>query len=141
MKRLEAIREYTEFGSGFRIAMRDLEIRGAGDLLGAKQHGNLDAVGYDLYIKLLNEAILEEKGEKPKPRTECSVTLEYSAFIPENYIKFSSQRMGMYKRIAMIRTQEDCDDIADELLDRYGEMPQTVDNLLRIALIKARAED
>ena len=141
VKRLEAIREYTEFGSGFRIAMRDLEIRGAGDLLGAKQHGNLDAVGYDLYIKLLNEAILEEKGEKPKPRTECSVTLEYSAFIPENYIKFSSQRMGMYKRIAMIRTQEDCDDIADELLDRYGEMPQTVDNLLRIALIKARAED
>lgn len=140
VKRLEAIREYTEFGSGFRIAMRDLEIRGAGDLLGSSQHGHLDAVGYDLYIKLLNEAILEEKGETPKPRTECTVSLEYDAFIPESYIKFSSQRMGMYKRIAMISNEDDCDDIADELLDRYGEMPQSVDNLLRIALIRACAE-
>lgn len=140
VKRLEAIREYTEFGSGFRIAMRDLEIRGAGSLLGSSQHGHLDAVGYDLYIKLLNEAILEEKGEVPEPKVECTVSLEYDAFIPESYIKFSSQRMGMYKRIAMISCEADCDDIADELLDRYGEMPQSVDNLLRISLIKASAE-
>lgn len=140
MKRLEAIRDYTEFGSGFRIAMRDLEIRGAGNLLGSSQHGHLDAIGYDLYIKLLNEAILEEKGEKPEPRPECTVSLAYDAFIPETYIRYPSQRMGMYKRIAMISTAEDCDDIADELLDRYGEMPGSVDNLLRIALIKAYAE-
>ena len=140
-KRLEAIREYAEFGAGFRIALRDMEIRGAGNILGAEQHGHLEAIGYDLYIKLLNEAVLEEKGEKPKERGECVVSLNHDALIPEKYVKYAGQRMTLYKRIALIRNQYDADDIADELLDRFGEMPQAVDNLLRIALIRAQAID
>ena len=138
-KRLEAIREYTEFGSGFRIAMRDLEIRGAGDLLGASQHGHLDAIGYDLYVKLLNEAILEEKGVVPKKKVECTVSLQFSAYLPEDYVKYPNQRMAMYKKIAMIETAEDVDDVADELQDRYGELPPSAENLLSIALIRANA--
>ena len=140
-KRLEAIREYAEFGAGFRIALRDMEIRGAGNILGAEQHGHVEARGYDLYIKLLNEAVLEEKGEKPKERGECVVSLNHDALIPEKYVKYAGQRMTLYKRIALIRNQYDADDIADELLDRFGEMPQAVDNLLRIALIRAQAID
>ncbi len=135
-KRLEAIRDYAEFGAGFKIAMRDLELRGAGDLLGAKQHGHLDAVGYDLYIKLLNEAILEEKGEKPRTEAECKISLKLDAFLPESYVRFASQRMALYKRIAMIRTREDYYDIADELIDRFGEMPKPTKNLLSIALLR-----
>lgn len=138
-KRLEAIREYAEFGAGFKIAMRDLELRGAGNMLGAQQHGHLDAVGYDLYIKLLNEAVLEEKGEKPEEKPECTVTLAYSAFIPDKYVPFSSQRMGLYKRIALIEDEYDRIDISDELIDRYGDMPKSVENLLMIALIRANA--
>ncbi len=140
-KRLEAIREYAEFGAGFRIALRDMEIRGAGNILGAEQHGHLEAIGYDLYIKLLNDAVLEEKGEVPKPRGDCVVSLEHDALIPEKYVKYPGQRMTLYKRIALIRNQYDADDIADELLDRFGEMPEAVDNLLRIALIRAQAID
>ncbi len=140
-KRLEAIREYAEFGAGFRIALRDMEIRGAGNILGAEQHGHLEAIGYDLYIKLLNDAVLEEKGEAPRERGECVVSLSHDAHIPEKYVKYAGQRMTLYKRIALIRNQYDADDIADELLDRFGEMPQAVDNLLRIALIRAMAID
>ena len=138
-KRLEAIREYAEFGAGFKIALRDMEIRGAGNLLGAEQHGHLDAIGYDLYIKLLNEAVLEEKGEKVEEKPDCTVNLICDAFIGEKYVSSSSQRMELYKRIAMIETNEDREDIADELYDRYGDMPRSTCNLLDIAYIRARA--
>ncbi len=139
-KRLEAIRDYAEFGAGFKIAIRDMEIRGAGNLLGAEQHGHLDAVGYELYIKLLNEAVLEEKGEKVPEKLECTVTLRCDAFIPEKYVPYSSQRMGLYKRIAMIETPEDRDDIIDELIDRYGDVPKQTANLLSAALVRAAAK-
>lgn len=122
-KRLEAIRENAEFGAGFRIALRDMEIRGAGNLLGAEQHGHLDAVGYDLYLKLLNDAVLEERGEKPTPKTECTVDLSYDAYLPERYVKSSAQRMDLYRRIAHIETQLDLDDIGDELIDRLRRPP------------------
>ncbi len=138
-KRLEAVREYAEFGAGFKIAMRDLELRGAGNMLGAEQHGHLDAVGYDLYIKLLNEAVLEEKGEKVEEKPECLVNLNYNAFISEKYVTFSSQRMGLYKRIALIDNEYDRLDIMDEMIDRYGDMPKPAENLLMIALIRANA--
>jgi transcription-repair coupling factor (superfamily II helicase) len=138
-KRLEAIRDYAEFGAGFKIALRDLEIRGAGNILGAQQHGHLDAIGYELYIKLLNEAVLEEKGELPPPKIDCTVTLDFDAFIPDKYVKYPAQRMSLYKKIAMIENELDLSDIADELMDRYGEMPYQVENLLRIALIRAYA--
>ncbi len=138
-KRLEAIRDYAEFGAGFKIALRDLEIRGAGNILGAQQHGHLDAIGYELYIKLLNEAVLEEKGELPPPKIDCTVTVDFDAFIPEKYVKYPAQRMALYKKIAMIENELDESDIADELMDRYGEMPYQVENLLRIALIRAYA--
>lgn len=136
-KRLEAVREYAEFGAGFKIAMRDLEIRGAGNLLGTQQHGHLDAVGYDLFIKLLNEAVLEEKGEKPVVKPECKVSIQLSAFLPEKYVPFPAQRMALYKRIALIETEADRADIADELMDRYGTLPRPAENLLDIALIHA----
>jgi len=138
-KRLEAIREYAEFGAGFKIAMRDLELRGAGDILGAQQHGHLDAVGYELYIKLLNEAVIEEKGGKVEEKIECTVTLDFNAYIPENYISFPAQRMSIYKRIAMIENRDDMNDIGDEMTDRYGDIPPAVDNLLAIALLRANA--
>jgi transcription-repair coupling factor (superfamily II helicase) len=138
-KRLEAIREYAEFGAGFKIAIRDLEIRGAGNLLGAEQHGHLDAVGYELYIKLLNEAILEEKGEEIPEKKECTVTLKSNAFISEKYVPYSAQRMGLYKRIALLETIEDKDDIIDELIDRYGDVPKETIDLLTISLVRAAA--
>lgn len=138
-KRLEAIREYAEFGAGFKIAIRDLEIRGAGNLLGAEQHGHLDAVGYELYIKLLNEAVLEEKGETVPEKKECTVTLRSDAFLPESYVPYAAQRMGLYKRIAMIETVEDRDDIIDELIDRYGDVPKPTQTLLMVALLRAAA--
>ncbi len=138
-KRLEAIRDYAEFGAGFKIAIRDLEIRGAGNLLGSEQHGHLDAVGYELYIKLLNEAVLEEKGEKVPERIECTVTLRSDAYISDKYVPYSGQRMGLYKRIAMIETPEDKDDIMDELIDRYGDVPKPTQNLLMVALVRAVA--
>ena len=138
-KRLETIREYAEFGAGFKIAIRDLEIRGAGNLLGAEQHGHLDAVGYELYIKLLNEAILEEKGEKVPEKKECTVTLKCDAFISEKYVPYSAQRMGLYKRIALLETTEDRDDIIDELIDRYGDVPKATLDLLTVALVRSAA--
>lgn len=139
-KRLSAIREYAEFGAGFRIALRDLEIRGAGDLLGAQQHGHLDAVGYDMYIKLLNEAVLEEKGEKLPERVECKIDIPLDAYIPDTYVYSSSGRMEMYKKIALIETEEDLEDITDELIDRFGEFGKPVKNLIHISLIRHMAE-
>lgn len=136
-KRLEAIRDYAEFGAGFKIALRDMEIRGAGNLLGSEQHGHMDAVGYDLFIKLLNEAVLTEKGEPPKPETECTITLDLDAYIPDAYVRYPAQRMELYKKIAMIETEQDRDDILDEMLDRYGDIPKASENLLNIALIRA----
>ena len=138
-KRLEAVRDYAEFGAGFKIAMRDLELRGAGDLLGAQQHGHLDAVGYDLYVKLLNEAVLEERGVKREEEKECKVTLDFDAYLPDTYVRFPSQRMALYKRIAMIRNKDDYHDVIDELVDRYGELPKPAKNLMLIALIRGNA--
>ena len=134
-KRLEAIREYAEFGAGFKIALRDMEIRGAGNILGAQQHGHLDAIGYDLYIKLLNRAVLEEKGECEEEAVECTVNLQFDAYLPEKYVPYPAQRMALYKKIALIASEEDLSDVTDELVDRFGEPPIATQNLLRIALI------
>ena len=136
-KRLQAIRDFTEFGSGFKIAMRDLEIRGAGDILGARQSGHMESVGYDMYIKILNEAILEEKGEKPKEKVECTVNIGRDSYIPESYIPSPAQRIDVYKKIARIKVPDDVDDIADELLDRYGDMPPSVETLMNVSLTRA----
>lgn len=138
-KRLSAIREFTEFGSGFQIAMRDLEIRGAGNILGAQQHGHMEAVGYDMYLKLLNEAVLEEKGEKPPVDYECMVDIQISAHIPETYIESSNQRLEIYRRIADIRNEEDMSDVLDELIDRFGDPPQAVKSLVDVALVRNTA--
>ncbi len=138
-KRLSAIREYVEFGSGFRIAMRDLEIRGAGNLLGPEQSGYLLSVGYDLYLKLLEEAVLEERGEEKRIETECSADLTVNANIPERYVTSPEQRMDLYRRIAAIRSNDDASDLLDELLDRYGEAPKPVLALLDVALLRAAA--
>ena len=138
-KRLSAIREYVEFGSGFRIAMRDLEIRGAGNLLGPEQSGYLMSVGYDLYLKLLEEAVLEERGEEKQIETECSADLTVNANIPERYVPSAEQRMDLYRRIAAIRTNDDASDLLDEMLDRYGEAPRSVLALLDVALLRAAA--
>ncbi len=138
-KRLEAIRDFAEFGAGFKIAIRDLEIRGAGNLLGSEQHGHLDAVGYELYIKLLNEAVLEEKGERVKERPECTITINCDAYIPDKYVPNSAQRMGLYKKIAAIECEEDREDVLDELIDRFGEAPKPCLNLLTIAMVRASA--
>ncbi len=138
-KRLSAIREFAEFGAGFKVALRDLEIRGAGNLLGAEQHGYIDSVGYDLYVKLLSEAVLEEGGKSVGEIPEALIDIKLSAYIPEAYIKESAHRMEMYKKIALIGNALDREDIADELEDRFGEMPRTVVRLLDVALIKALA--
>ena len=138
-KRLAAIREYVEFGSGFKIAMRDLEIRGAGNLLGPEQSGYLMTVGYDLYLKLLEEAVLEEKGEEKQIEAECSADLTVNANIPERYVPAPEQRMDLYRRIAAIRTGDDASDLLDEMLDRYGEAPKSVLALLDVALLRAAA--
>ena len=137
-KRLQAIREYTEFGSGFKIAMRDLEIRGAGNLLGAQQHGHLAAVGYDMYMKLLSEAISQEKGEKKKTR-ECLIDLQINAHIPDKYISALSQRLTVYRRIADVRTFEDAEDVRDELRDRFGDIPPSVEGLIEVSLCRNTA--
>ncbi len=138
-KRLQAIREYTEFGSGFKIAMRDLEIRGAGNLLGAQQHGHLAAVGYDMYMKLLAEAIGDEKGEAPKKQRECLIDLHINAHIPEGYIGALAQRLTVYRRIADVRTFEDAQDVRDELRDRFGEIPPSVEGLIQVSLCRNTA--
>ena len=138
-KRLAAIREYTNLGSGCKIAMRDLELRGAGNLLGAQQHGHMNAVGYDLYCKMLNEAVKEAKGIHTMEDFETSVDLNVDAYIPDSYISNEFQKLDIYKRIAGIETQQDYDDMLEELLDRFGEPGKAVLNLLAIAKLKAIA--
>ena len=139
-KRLSAIREFTELGSGFKIAMRDLEIRGAGNLLGEAQSGHIAEVGYDLYCKLLNESVKSLKGEATVSGDfETAIDLDVDAFIPDRYVKNENQKLDLYKRIACISTEEEYDDMLDELMDRYGEPPRSVQNLLKCALLKAQA--
>ncbi len=138
-KRLSAIRDFAEFGSGFKIAMRDLEIRGAGNLLGAEQSGHMMSVGYDMYLKLLDEAVLEEKGEKPK-LPDCTADLNVTANVDKDYVSRGEERMDLYRRMAAIRTQEDADDLLDEMIDRYGDPPKGVLNLIDIALLRAKAQ-
>ena len=140
-KRLEAIKQFTEFGSGFKIAMRDLQIRGAGSILGGEQHGNLEAVGYNMYLKLLDDAVNREKGIKVpgEPEIECTVDLPISAHIPEDYIESLPLRIGIYKRIADISSSDDASDVTDELCDRFGEPPDAVMGLINISLLRARA--
>ena len=138
-KRLTAIREYVEFGSGFKIAMRDLEIRGAGNLLGPEQSGYMMSVGYDMYLKLLNDAVLEQQGREVPVRVECSADLTVAAYIPEGYVPAAEQRMDLYRRIAALRTASDRDELTDELLDRYGDVPPPVEALLDVALLRAAA--
>ncbi len=140
-KRLQALRDFTEFGSGFKIALRDLEIRGAGDVLGSRQHGHMESVGYDMYLKILNDAVLEEKGITPKVKTECVINIGRDSYIPETYIPSAAQRIDIYKKIASIENEADVDDIADELLDRFGDMPTSVETLLSISLIRAQASE
>ena len=137
-KRLSAIRDFAEFGSGFKIAMRDLEIRGAGNLLGSEQSGHMASVGYDMYLKLLDEAVLEEKGEAPK-EPDCTADLNVTANVDKNYVARGEERMDLYRRMAAIRTEEDADDLLDEIVDRYGEPPKGVLNLIDIALLRANA--
>ncbi len=138
-KRLSAIREFAEFGSGFKIAMRDLEIRGAGNVLGPEQSGFLLSVGYDMYLKLLEEAVLTEQGLPLPQHTECSADLSVAASIPDRYVPTAEQRMDLYRRIASIRSEADADDLVDELIDRYGEPPRPVNNLISVALLRAAA--
>ncbi len=140
-KRLEAIREFTEFGSGFKIAMRDLEIRGAGSILGGEQHGNMEAVGYDMYLKLLSDAVNEENGIETHNEDACTVDLNVSAHIPESYIQSLSSRLGIYKRIADIKSNDDASDVLDELCDRFGEPPRAVMGLIEVALLRSRATE
>lgn len=137
-KRLSAIKEFTKFGAGFKIAMRDLEIRGAGNILGAEQHGHVDAVGYDMYIKLLSEAVSEEKGESPDflVSEKCTIDIKTTAYLSEEYISNISERIDMYKKIAMIKTNEDYDDLLDELVDRFGTPSTDVIALLNISLAR-----
>ncbi len=138
-KRLNAIRDYAEFGSGFKIAMRDLEIRGAGNLLGAAQSGHMLSVGYDMYLKLLEEAVLEERGEKPVEEVNCTADLDVTANIDKAFVSSGEQRMDLYRRMAAIRSQEDADELLDEIVDRYGDPPKGAMNLIAIALLRARA--
>ena len=137
-KRLSAIRDFAEFGSGFKIAMRDLEIRGAGNLLGAEQSGHMMSVGYDMYLKLLDEAVLEEKGEAPKT-PDCTADLNVTANVDKLYVARGEERMDLYRRMAAIRSEEDAEDLLDEIVDRYGEPPKGVLNLIDIALLRANA--
>ncbi|MBO5892064.1 MAG: transcription-repair coupling factor [Oscillospiraceae bacterium] len=137
-KRLAAIRDFAEFGSGFKIAMRDLEIRGAGNLLGAEQSGHMMSVGYDMYLKLLDEAVLEERGEAPKA-PDCTADLNITANVDQDYVSRGEERMDLYRRMAAIRNQEDADDLLDEIIDRYGDPPKGVLNLIDVALLRAHA--
>ena len=139
-KRLEAIRQFTEFGSGFKIAVRDLELRGAGDMLGASQHGHMTDVGYDMYMKLLGDAVSQAKGEDiHKTDTDCTVDIQANAHIPEEYIENLSHRLEMYRRIADIRTKDDAGDVIDEMIDRFGDVPGSVETLINVALVRSKA--
>ena len=138
-KRLEAMREFTQFGSGFRIAMRDLEIRGAGSILGGQQHGHMESVGYDMYMQMLNEAIAEVKGEKVTKVTSCTVDIQIEAYIPEDYISDTTSRIDMYRKIAVVRDEHDEQELIDELIDRYGEPPEAILGLIKVSLLRNSA--
>ena len=138
-KRLAAIREFTDLGSGFKIAMRDLEIRGAGNLLGAEQHGHMEAVGYDMYCKMLNEAVKHLKGEMEETTYVTTLDLNVDAYIPDSYIPNEYQKLDIYKRIAAIENEEEKDDMIEELTDRFGDLPKKVEKLLETASLKALA--
>ncbi len=138
-KRLEAMREFTQFGSGFRIALRDLEIRGAGSILGGSQHGHMETVGYDMYLQLLSEAVAEEKGEKPEKVPECLVDVQIDAHIPETYISSLNQRLDVYRKIMFVVKDEDKLDLIDELIDRYGEPPKAVIGLIEVSVLRNKA--
>ncbi|MEE1341976.1 MAG: transcription-repair coupling factor [Lachnospiraceae bacterium] len=140
-KRLQAIREFTDLGSGFKIAMRDLEIRGAGNLLGEAQSGHMEAVGYDLYCKMLNDAVKRMKGDIVEEEFETSIDLPVDAYIPASYVKNEFQKLELYKRISNIANEEEYEDLMDEIVDRYGELPKSVVLLLQVALLKAKAHD
>ena len=139
-KRLSAVRDFAEFGSGFKIAMRDLEIRGAGNLLGAEQSGHMMSVGYDMYLKLLDEAVLEQRGEAPKT-PDCTADLNVTANVSQDYVARGEERMDLYRRMAAIRSQADADELLDEMIDRYGDPPKGVLNLIDIALLRAEAKN
>lgn len=139
-KRLRAVKEFTEFGSGFKIAMRDLEIRGAGNILGAEQHGHMETVGYDMYCKLLKESVDEARGIKNRENREISIDINVNAYLPESYIEDHNQRIDMYKRIAAIESEDDKFELEDELIDRYGDIPKTVQNIIEIAALKIKAK-
>ncbi len=138
-KRLSAVREFAQFGSGFKIAMRDLEIRGAGNLLGAEQSGHMLSVGYDMYLKLLEEAVLEERGQEEAAPKECAADLTIAANIPQSYVASGEQRMDLYRRMAAVRSREDADELLDEIVDRFGDPPKSVLNLIDVALLRAEA--
>ncbi|MBQ7035128.1 MAG: transcription-repair coupling factor [Clostridia bacterium] len=138
-KRLATIREFTEFGSGLKIAMRDLEIRGAGALLGEKQHGQMNVVGYDMYMRILKEAVFEEQGKSAPPEPDCAIDISVSAFIPKDYVESEKTRIDLYKKIASIQSEEDYMDMTDELCDRFSDPPESVLNLMKIALMRAEA--
>jgi transcription-repair coupling factor (superfamily II helicase) len=138
-RRLDAIREFTQFGSGLKIAMRDLEIRGAGNILGGEQHGQMESVGYDMYLKLLEEAVEIEKGNPVTPKEECMVDMQVEAHIPEGYIADLHQRLEIYRRIADIRNDDEASDVIDELIDRFGPPSEAVMGLIQVALLRNRA--
>ena len=140
-KRLTAIRDFAEFGSGFKIAMRDLEIRGAGNLLGAEQSGHLVSVGYDMYLKLLEDAVLEQRGDRKPGQTDCTADLTIAASIDDSYVENAEQRMDLYRRMAAIRSQDDADELLDEIVDRYGDPPKGVLNLIDVALLRTQATE
>ena len=140
-KRLNAIREFTDLGSGFKIAMKDLEIRGAGNLLGAEQHGHIDAVGYDLYCKMLNSAVKEEKGEKPEIEFTTTIDINADAYIPDSYVGSENTKLDLYKRIAGVENTAEAEDMEEELTDRFGKPPVCVLNLIQIALLRGKAHE
>ena len=140
-KRLDAVKEFTEFGSGFKIAMRDLELRGAGNILGAKQHGHMADVGYDMYMKLLNEAVSHAKGDTTESvDMECLLDVQIEAYIPDDYIGNINRRLEIYRRIADIQDESDASDVIDELADRFGDIPKSVNGLINIALLRSKAK-
>ena len=139
-KRLRAVKEFTEFGSGFKIAMRDLEIRGAGNILGPEQHGHMDAVGYDMYCKLLKESVDEAQGIKVEEEQDVSIDISIDAYLPESYIRNHNQRIDVYKKIAAVETQDDKFEIEDELIDRFGDIPKPVQNIIEVAALKSPAK-
>ena len=140
-KRLKAIKEFTEFGSGFKIAMRDLEIRGAGSLVGEIQHGHLEEVGYDTYCRILDEVLKEEQGLKVEEETECQIDLNVTSYIPDEFIQDQNQKIEIYQDIALCRTEEDISNVVDEIIDRFGNMPNEIVNLLEISRIKRLAKE